>query len=802
MFTHYLKIAFRNIWKYKTQLLIAIFGLAFGLACFIPALYWMRYETSYDSFYPDAEHIYRIYVIEKQSGKVNELVPGALEKKLHEHFPGTESSTHFISEINNCKTGKVPHIGLRTIVTDSSFFQVFEQEFVSGDAMQPLQTMNNIVLTESIAIRLFGDVEKAIGEQIQSTFYFFSQPYVVTAVVKDPPPDTNLPFDALLLNDFLSAILNTPEEYQWLECTVQLYVKLHPQTNAGNLASQLHDFTSKLNANPDYEVRIMPVSDVRYNLKSDLPFTLNFIQLFVAAGILLLFSATFNFINLNFNLFRQRHRELHQRAVHGAKSKQLIWQMLFELACSILLALLIGCCFVILARPVFSGLLDLAMGTWPLIQLFIICGISVMILVLLIGFITFWRLSHLALQPVSKNKTGIQPLLRQLAVIFQLLVSIVFIVAAWVVMMQIRFVSHKDLGFDRTGIIQLHGLPPYLQMNLRTALIHELQTIPQIKNITTSNFEPLHNAKTEEMTSIVEWPGKSQDEKPAFNIIPTDHRFAEIFGLKLLAGEWYKEGGEQNVVLNEEAVRVMGLNDPVGTILRISIHNIDMEVAKEEFDVVYKVVGVVNDFHTLSLRSRIHPTIFRYALSPPTAKLAQNNMLYIHVTPGQEQEAIQRITAILPSVDPSFTDLRLTTLENLYDNFNHSEQAGLKMFSLLAAVCLLISLFGIYAVATAATQRRRKEIAIRKVVGAGVKDIIRIFFREYSLQVIIAGALALPFAYIAMSHWLQGYAYRTNIPWWLLAGVMIGIIAVVLFTVLGQVLKAARSNPAEVIKNE
>ncbi|MDR0845351.1 MAG: ABC transporter permease [Tannerella sp.] len=804
MFTHYFKIAFRNMWKYKTQSLTGIFGLAFGLACFVPALYWMRYETSYDSSYPDAEHIYRIYAVDKQSGKVNELVPSIVEKKLHDQFPGTEASTLFFTEFNNCKTESTSHIRLRTLNSDSTFFRVFPQEFVCGDARQPLPTMYDIVLTESAAIRLFGDVEKAVGQQLQSTFYFFGPPYTVTAVVKDPPSNTNLPFDAILFHDLLPGIATIPEELQWVQFTAQLYVKLNPHTDVGYLAEQLRDFPTRLDANPTIELRIAPVSDVRHRLNADTPFTLNFIRLFVAAGILLLFSAVFNFLNLHLGLFRQRIRELRLRMVHGASGGQLVRQMLFELTCSILLALLFACCFVVLARPVFSGLLGIEMGMPLLILLFAVCGTGMMVLMLLIGFITFWRQSHLAMRYLSKRKiTGTeQPVLRRMAVTLQLAVSVVFIVAALVVMMQIRFVNRQDLGFDRDGTIQLHGLPPYLQMNLRTALINELAAIPQIKSVTTSNFEPQHNAKAAEMITKVEWPGKSPDENPAFNVIPADSRFGETFRLKMLMGEWWKEGTEQNIVLNEEAVRVMGLSEPVGAIIRLSIDNVDFELAMQEFDVEFKVVGVVNDFHTLSLRSHIPPTIFRQSLSTSKSRIAMDNILYIHVVPGQEQEAIRRITAILPGVDPSFADLRLMTLNGLYDSFNRSEQAGFKMFSVLATVCLLISLFGIYAVATASTRRRRKEIAIRKVVGAEISGIIRMFFREYTSQVIMAGVVALPLAYYAMHRWLQGYAYRTNIPWWLLAGVIAGVIAVVLLTVLGQVWKAANSNPAEVVKIE
>lgn len=204
---------------------------------------------------------------------------------------------------------------------------------------------------------------------------------------------------------------------------------------------------------------------------------------------------------------------------------------------------------------------------------------------------------------------------------------------------------------------------------------------------------------------------------------------------------------------------------------------------------------MVKDFHTQSLRNHIQPTVFR-----PSPEIF--NYLYVRVAPGQEMAAIKQIADMLPDIHVLLTDATLTPIGELYDRLNYSEHAGLKMFSVLATVCLLISLSGIYAVASAATQRRRKEIVIRKIVGAKADDMIRMFFREYTLLVVLAGAFALPVAYIAMSNWLQGYAYRISIPLWLLAGVIMGVILVVLLTVLGQVLKAANSNPAEVVKSE
>lgn len=786
MIIHYFKIAFRNMWKYKMQSLSGIFGLAFGLACFVPAVYWMRYETSYDSFYPDAEHIYRVYAVEKQSGKVNEGVSRIFEKKLQEKFPAVEASTVYLIEQENCSVEGIPHVQLRTLYTDSTFFGIFPQEFVSGDSRQPLQVLNNIILTETVAVRLFGNAEKAIGQQVQTKMKSSLPPYTVTAVVKDPPANTNMQFDVIIYHDMIKYFSELPEEAQWTMFFMNLYVKLHPETDVDKLAEQMHDFTSRLGVNTNIELRMLPISDVRHQLNTDVPFTLNFIGLFVASGILLLFSALFNFLNLHLDLFRQRIRELRLRSVHGASEGQIVRQMMFELLCSILLALFLACSFVEIIRPAFAGLLNITMELSQLIQIFVVCGIGLMALILFIGFILFWKLSRLSTSPQLEIRITGKPVLRRMAVTMQLSVSMVFIVAALVVMMQMHFVNQKDLGFDSRGVIQLSGFLDY-SGKIQGALERELATIPQIESITQADFEPRHKSDIYTMITDVEWPGKSSFETPAFNVIYTDSRFVETFKLKMVTGEWWHQGETQEIVLNEEAVREMGLSEPEGSIIRIPSID-DASVMVE-----YKVVGVVNDFHTLSLRNRIQPVIFL-----PSSQAS--NILYIRVVPGQDQEVMRRIAAILPGIDATLADARLTPVDELYNHLNWSEQVGLKMFSVLATVCMLISLFGIYAVAAAATSRRRKEIAIRKVVGAEAGNIIRMFLREYTLQVIAAGVVALPLAYLVMSGWLQGYAYRMNIPWWLLGGVVVGVIILILLTVFMQVLKAADSNPSEVIK--
>ena len=559
-------------------------------------------------------------------------------------------------------------------------------------------------------------------------------------------------------------------------------MKLHPRTETAALEEQFRDFNASI------EVRMMPISDVRHRLNTEVPFTLNFIRLFVAAGILLLFSALFNFLNLHLDLFRQRIREFRQRTVHGATSGQLIGQMMFELSCSIFLALALAFIFVIITCPVFSRMLDIAMPMSQLLHLFVVCGIWMTMLILFTGFIPFWRLSWLAMRNFINGKSTGQPLMRRMAVVSQLAVSVVFIVAALVVMMQMRFTDRKDLGFDSSGLIQISGPLSLMYVN-GEAISHELEAIPQIEKFSATTFAPQHNVPSRYMRTEVEWYGKPANEKPAFLPVDADSRFAETFGLKMRMGKWWDEGEQQKVVLNEEAVRVMGLNEPVGARIRLSSSNEGSSPMLE-----YEVSGVVNDFHTLSLRSPILPTIFISNQQPI--------WYIIRVVPGQEQEAMRRIADILPGINAGLTEVRMTPFNELYNRLNHSEQVGLKLFSVMATVCLLISLLGVYAVATASTQRRRREIAIRKVMGAQVSDIVGMFFREHTLQVILASVVALPLAYLVMSRWLQGYAYRTNIPWWLLAGVITVIIVVVLLTVLGQVLRAANSNAADVVKSQ
>jgi putative ABC transport system permease protein len=420
-----------------------------------------------------------------------------------------------------------------------------------------------------------------------------------------------------------------------------------------------------------------------------------------------------------------------------------------------------------------------------LIRLFAICGTGVLGVAWIVGFFFFERLSRSAVAFRSKVVVSGRLALQSWGVILQLVVSIVFIIVTSVVLMQMRFIGHKDLGFNREGLLYLSGISPFRIGDTRMTLMDCLNAIPQIEKVSETDLVVQHNLDPFKTTADVVWPGKQPSEKTMFNFVTTDPEFAETFQVGMQDGRWFKRGDQGKIILNEEAVQVMGLDEPIGSVVRLTLN--------ETKD--YSIVGVVRNFHTLSFRNRIQPMLFVLSDNPAGS-------FYLRVTPGMEQEVIHQLNQRLSSIDASFLEVHLLKVSELYDRLNDSEQTGLKLLFILSVVCLLISIFGVYAVATATMKRRRREIAIRKVAGADTGHIIYLFFRHYILQMIVAGLIGIPIACVIMNSWLQGYAYRTNLPGWLFLGIFTGIVVVVLLTVWGQIKRAANSNPAEVVKCE
>ena len=787
LLTHYGLIALKNIWKYRVSAAISILGLAFALICLVPILYWMDHELSYDSAYPDVESIYRIYSVEKSTGKTNTGASMAIQTSVCQENPAIEASTLLFITPENCRTDQIPYVQINMLYTDSTFLNVFPQEIICGNPM-PLQAINNIVLTESMATRLFGEPAEAIGKHLQTLMAPKWAPYVVTAVVKDPNKHTNLPFDAIINHDMIQGLNRGPAEMQWQYFMTDLYVRLHPDTDPTTFVEKIRDIPERVGVNKELELRAMPIRDIRHHLKGDAPFTLDFIGLFVASGVLLLLAALFNFLNSYMDLFRQRAREWRLRLVNGATRRQLITQVAVELVCAVVAALLVTLIFIVQMKPLFIDWLDIDMDYAKILTFFAGMGLLTLVLILLIGLPLFAHMNRQMTSTLAENASARSPLSRRMAIALQLMVSIIFIVAATVVMLQLRYLGNKDVGFERENLLLVDGFVD-VRGNVESAIIQELSKNPSVVGLTDTDFKPQHEMNPVAIIKNIEWEGKPQGQEIPIYFHATDYRFGDTFGLRYLAGGWWREGEQQRIVINESMARLMGKENPVGEVIRMPNLRDYSQTAE------YVIAGVVNDFHTLSFRQPIHPTAFIDAGGFV-------NKLYVRTAPGQAEEVARQIRALLPKIDPTLADAKVTPIGTLYDALNQSETIGLRIFSFLALACLLIAMFGIYAAASAATKRRRREIAIRKVVGAGTKSILLLFIREYARLVAIASLVAFPIAYLIMADWLSGYAYRIEIALWWFAIILVGIAALVLITIWRQVIKAANENPAEVVKCE
>ena len=747
----------------------------------------MDHELSYDSAYHGSKFIYRVYSVEKSTGKINTGASKAIQASVCQENPAIEASTLLFITPENCRTDRIPYVQVNMLYTDSTFLNVFPQEIICGDRM-PLRAINNIVLTESMATRLFGEPTEAIGKHLQTLMAPKWAPYVVTAVVKDPGKHTNLPFDAIIHHDMIDGLNRGSAEMQWQYFMTDCYVRLHPDADPEAFADRIRDLPERVGVNKDLELRAMPIQDIRHHLKGDAPFTLDFIGLFVASGILLLLAALFNFLNSYMDLFRQRAREWRLRLVNGATRGQLITQVAVELACAVVAALLVALVFIVQMRPLFAGWLDIDMDYARILTFFAWMGLLAMALILLIGLPLFAHINRQMTSTLAENTSARSPLSRRMAVALQLMVSIIFIVAATVVMLQLRYLGNKDVGFDREDLLLVDGFVD-VRGNVESALIQELQKNPSIVGLTDTDFKPQHEMNAVAIIKNVEWEGKPQGEEIPIYFHASDYRFGDTFGLRYLSGGWWLEGEQQRIVINESMARLMDMENPVGQVIRMPDLRDYSQMAE------YVIAGVVNDIHTLSFRHPIYPTAFIDAGGFV-------NKLYVRTAPGQSEVVADQIRTLLPKISPTLADAQVTPVGALYDALNQSETIGLRIFSFLALACLLIALFGIYAAANAATKRRRREIAIRKVVGAGTGSILLLFIREYARLIAIASLIAFPIAYLIMVDWLSGYAYRIGIAIWWLVAILAGIAALVLLTIWQQVVKAANENPAEVIKCE
>ena len=786
MIKHCLKIAIRNLVKYKVQSAVSILGLAVGFVCFSLSLYWIHYEMTYDHFRQDADRIYMVRTNDEYTeGKISTRVPYSLAAYLAQHFPdiAVAAPFHLISErisVNDKYQDAV------FSSADSAWMNLMDIRIIKGNRNFMLPKDNaEIAITEEAAKKWLR-TEDPIGKEVK----MLRRTKKICAIVQAENRHTNFPFD----------FIGNPELGKtWWYITWSILIKVKPDTD-------IEELESKINANLPAELKqvtltrktgieriiLTPLSKLHYakDFRDDKEagITFQYIIYFSIAGILIITCALINYLTLFINRMRVRQREMTLRMIHGANIRSLVSLLTVEflllLACAVTTGfLLIEICF-----PSFIELTGIDTAKSSLYgEAFLFIGlISLIILTAIIGllYILYHRSLHLSLRYNTGRSTGTQ--LRRGSIVLQLFVCLSFIGCTVLINQQLDYLRHRDLGLKikNRGSFSVMGDMDY------TPLIRKIKELPMITEVMQPDYYPI----VSQLTAIGQFDNWEGLDIPIDTPVPVKlflgkEDFFRFYDITLLAGEWLDDlSTYEDIIINESLARRMGWSPQEA----IGKHIIQSYIT-------YTIVGVVKDCHYGAPTLPIPHTGF--LVGEQMGLMQRSAGILFKYKEGTWNECRKALEHLYQTECSPENILRLNSEEEVYNNYLRSEEMLTRLLSFASLVCILTAMFGIYSLVTLTCEQRRKEIAIRKVNGATVWSILFLFFREYLIMLCIAALFAFPITYVIIKQWILNYVRQVSISPLPFILILIGLALTVIAGISWRVWKAANENPAEVIKN-
>lgn len=812
MLGNYLKIAWRNITGSPLFSAINIVGLAIGLACCILITLFVRYELSYDKHWQDADRIYRV----TRDFFGNDLrlaaVAPPIAPLMEQDFPEIEAITRIL------RTG-----GLAITVDDESFqdeslaiadtnvFDVFDFTFVEGNPETALDDPSSIVMTRRAAERYFGDEDPLgktllIAGQIQGN---------VTALIEDLPDNTHFNFDILGSLLTIPAILGEDELESWGSNNYYTYLRLPPGYDPRNLESQFEAFMIRHRGEDEPAssmIGLQKMSDIHLQSNRDAEWQANgsraLVYTFSAVAIVVLLIACINFMNLTTARSTRRAREVGVRKVVGATRGHLIAQFLGESIMLTGIAMLLALAIVELLLPPFSAFLEkpLSFSVLDPAVLLILLG-GVIGVGLLAGSYPAFYLSHFRPAEVLKgaDTSAGAGTMRKVLVVFQFATSIALLIATGVVVAQMQYAKTMDPGYEKARNI-VAGLPFFADLwESYEPLKAELEAHPDIPSAVYSSRVPSMQ-NLDGSGYVPEGEQITMDTIQGLADIKVDYMWFDHYDIEFLAGRTFlptemrppMPSEEQPVVdgaaiLNESGARRFGWTpeEAVGKILRQPLsRDLDRFVDRE-------VVGVIPDIHFSSLKDTIKGTVY----AEPNAGYARN--ISIKVAPGDPADAIRHIETTWKKLFPD-TPLNWEFLDDRFDALYRSEQRQAKLFGVFAVFAIFVATLGLFGLASFTTERRTKEIGIRKVMGASITDIVLLLTSDFTKLVLVANLIAWPTAWYFMNEWLGRFAYQVPFSdWaWLFVASALAALAIAWLTIALQASRAASARPVLALRYE
>ena len=758
--------------------------MAIGLACAILILLWVQDEWSYDRHFEHADDLYR--VIEKQNspgGEVTLFAPtlSAVAPALKNEYPEIIRSSRIMHTPLTLKKGD-EFIEEMVVAVDKDFLKMFNIRFIRGDINTAFNDPHNIVITEETAHKYFGN-EDALGKTLPSRGFLVT----VTGVVKPLPLNSHIRFDFLISTDFFVES-GTPVNSWEDRGRSYSYVELKKGTDSKLVDLKIQNFIKTHKKGSDAEILLQNIKKIHlyssrkysYDISGHGDITYVVIMGLIAFFILLI--ACINFMNLSTAQSVQRAREIGVRKVAGATKQKIIAQFLGESLLIVFVATIIAMILVELLLPGYNTLvgkqLDVDYHRFGLyiglISIVLFCG-------LLAGSYPAFYLSSLNPSDIIKgviNKDPGNAKFRRVLVIFQFTLSIVLIVCTLIIGNQLQYMQNKKLGYNKDNIgyfmFPIRPGDPKLE-----ALKKELSNNPDILSVT-KGYSPINLEST---SGGYNWAGKKAGDDVLFHRLDTDEDYAKTFQLELKDGRFFSSDYPTDntaVVINEKAVEAMGIKNSVG------------EVLTTPSGAKLTIIGVLKDFHIQSLHYKIEPLLM---------KKGNSNNLFVKMKPDHIPATVESINKTFKSFNPGLP-LDFHFLDVDFDNLYRTEQRMSKIFSYFSLLAILISCLGLIGLSLFMTELRTKEIGIRKVNGAKSLEIFSLLSKEYIVWVLISILIASPVAWYAMHRWLENFAYKTELSWWIFALTGLLALGIALLTVSWQSLKAATRNPVEALRYE
>lgn len=819
MFESYLKTAIRNLARHRNYTIINIAGLAVGIAVCMMIFIIIRFQTSFDEFHAKKDRIFRVLTEQRtDAGTVayEEGLPFPLPTGLKTAFPQMEAVAPVYASHNDqvqvLDDNGTPVKSFKeqrgVFYTEPSFFRIFDFPLLAGSHAS-LKDPNNVLLTQEVAETYFGDWRSAMGKSLKiivsyriGSLLFQSPPVAlkVSGILATIPANTDFQLRLVVAygTDFTGDKVYGLQQPGWDQSAPEFgcYVLLPPQISAAAFDEQLRDYARKVHpANKKESYILQPLAAVHYDTeagnysnKTISKELLNVLWL-IAAFILLI--ACVNFVNLSTAQALKRAKEVGVRKVLGSNRSQLRFQFLVETFLIVSSAVLLSAVLTVIALPVVSRLLELPLSFHitgnPAIILFLLTvtiGVTV-----LAGFYPSLVLSrfnpiHALKSRVTANGTGGISLRRGL-VVFQFIIAQALIIGTLVIARQMDHFMNQPLGFDKDAVVTVPFRPDSTGTRLTDYLTQKLLSVNGIQAVSFSSAAPVES-DNEMWTSLKLEPGIKEADFQAI-VKFADSSYVAAYKLQVVAGRNLQAAGwTREFLVNESLVKSLGFRNPEDIL--------NKEFSIGDGRIKCPVVGVLKDFNDRPLQHRLAPllvttnsTMYRQA----GIKLATTNI-------SSSLEAVKKIW------EQTFPDYvyEYRFLDEKIESFYRQEAQLAQLYKIFAAIAIFLSCLGLYGLASFMAAQRVKEVGIRKVLGASAGNIVYLFSREFILLIAIAFAVAAPIAWYYMHQWLQDYAYRISVSWWLVAAGGVIALMIALATISIQAIKAALTNPVNCLRTE